>query len=981
MPDIAKLSLEISTSGVRTATEDLNKFSHAAEKAENSSSNLDDVIGSFSLQSLAAAAGVGALVVSLKEMVSSAINVAAEYEMLEANLKVITGSAAAAAREFDDLREMAAHTPFDTAGLVSYATQLQAVGVKADEVEGVLRMLGDSAMGDANKMQRIVQNYAQILSVGKASSMDMRQFAAMGLPVYDLMQKMGIEGNATAEQVKEMFQTMTAEGGLFFGGMEEGARTYQGIMSTLGDSIAELQANLAEDLIPIVEDFAKMATSVLDAINSSPLAQGAIKVAIVALAGAITGFLIPALGTAAGLIASLSFNPVGLAVAGVAAIAALGVEIKKAHDESVALNERVDELRGKLEDGIITADETGEFSAEIIKKIDELKQLRDELAIDAQLDYAPTELKEELARVNSEIAKYEDELSMCNRLMIEQSRTLGLAEQNARALADAMKRYADINNRVNSLYDNSDEGRLKKLYEERQEIADVINKGFKLSKVPYSGAMPIEYYEKDFNAPAVQENYPGASLEKYEKALKGLDEQIAEIENKEGALEHWRILIRDTLNLANDDVINGSGGSIVKNAFGDIDQSSLSQVESLYEALKKLRMEWQEFGYALDGEGRTFEEINNAMAKLQERMYQIPIEDAIANLNGAEISKQYGYGSSRDVHTAKMEVEKAYIDSGIRQMLYMQMNGASEEEISAVQEEIALHREKLELLQKQSDVWGVLGDKMTEAFVSMGASQEVAEQLSDTIKDMAQNLAENTLVSGFEAIGRAMGEGADAGDAMKSVMKDMMTQMLSQISATCIQAGLMMIAQSGWAGLPMALALFALGGVSGIGAGIMGSSNSEAATAQQQQEEQLELLKEINKQYESLRKAIQEEYKYYLSKRRQINADSVNSGAGLTNVNDMILTPNGGFSTHPDDYIIATKNPASLGSSSINVTVNNMMGGDASVNTRKGVDANGQAQLIVEISRKVAQDYANGNNGWDGAIDYNSARRQGRNLS
>lgn len=195
------------------------------------------------------------------------ISASASYEMLETNLAVITGSAEEAKKEFEELKKMASETPFDTAGLVSYATQLQAVGIKADEVKKVLTMLGDSAMGDSVKMQRIVQNYAQILSVGKASAMDMRQFASMGLPVMSMMKDMGITGQATAEQVTEMFKQMTSAGGQFYNGMIQGSKTFNGLVSTMGDAIVDLKVEIGKTFLEASKDLVRGFSQAFDYIS------------------------------------------------------------------------------------------------------------------------------------------------------------------------------------------------------------------------------------------------------------------------------------------------------------------------------------------------------------------------------------------------------------------------------------------------------------------------------------------------------------------------------------------------------------------------------------------------------------------------------------------------------------------------------------------------------------------------------------------
>lgn len=143
-------------------------------------------------------------------------------------------------------------------------------------------------------------------------------------------------------------------------------------------------------------------------------------------------------------------------------------------------------------------------------------------------------------------------------------------------------------------------------------------------------------------------------------------------------------------------------------------------------------------------------------------------------------------------------------------------------------------------------------------------------------------------------------------------------------------------------------------------------SNSKDTT-----EELIEKLKE-------LKEAIIEENENYKEQKRSLNAQTAMS---VTPVNDMILTDKGIFSTHPQDTIMAMKNPASLvnEASSVNVTINNNSG--ANVDVQKKVNSDGMTELVVNISRKIAQDYAKGVNGWDSAYSNQQSRLNGRRIS
>ena len=127
-------------------------------------------------------------------------------------------------------------------------------------------------------------------------------------------------------------------------------------------------------------------------------------------------------------------------------------------------------------------------------------------------------------------------------------------------------------------------------------------------------------------------------------------------------------------------------------------------------------------------------------------------------------------------------------------------------------------------------------------------------------------------------------------------------------------------------------------------------------------------------------KAMNEQEQYYLLKKQQINSDVYTSGA-LKSVNDMILTPNGNFSTHPNDYIIATKNPSELGRVNMQVQINNTVSDSVNVSAQTQTDENGFEKMVIMVSKKIASDVSNGSNGWDMALKQRENRLQGRRIT
>ena len=202
------------------------------------------------LNLLSSAMGV---IQSVGSVFGKTISDAGEYESLLASLATATGDAIEAQKEFDKLKEFAKTTPFDMPGVVQASVMFRNAGLEAKNVIPMMSMLGDVAQGNNDYFQRMSVNLMQIMSSGKATMMDINQFALMGVPIKQVLADMGVTGQATANDVIKAFQMMTSEGGQFYQSMMNSANTFSGQMSNLEDSIQQLSANIGNAFLPVVK--------------------------------------------------------------------------------------------------------------------------------------------------------------------------------------------------------------------------------------------------------------------------------------------------------------------------------------------------------------------------------------------------------------------------------------------------------------------------------------------------------------------------------------------------------------------------------------------------------------------------------------------------------------------------------------------------------------------------------------------------------
>jgi ABC-type multidrug transport system fused ATPase/permease subunit len=192
----------------------------------------------------------------------------------------------------------------------------------------------------------------------------------------------------------------------------------------------------------------------------------------------------------------------------------------------------------------------------------------------------------------------------------------------------------------------------------------------------------------------------------------------------------------------------------------------------------------------------------------------------------------------------------------------------------------------------------------------------------------------------------------------------MVRRIIDALPQLLLSAGLQLMIAGNW---QLGLALMAASGLASFVSGFISDSSQNEA------DDQLAKLQKIQDELSKLIDQQKDLEAYYFKKRQELNAKAAMS------VNDLIVTPQGAWSTHPDDYIIATKHPEALGSGGgarMNVKIVNNAG--AAVSARQGVGADGINELLVMIDRQMQRNVASGK--WDGSLAERETRMRGRNI-
>lgn len=193
-----------------------------------------------------------------KQVVQVGISYNAQLEQYQTALTNMLGSSEEAQSILEEIKQDAARTPFDTAGLVKANELLISTGVDAESSRKTILALGDavSATGGGNdELSRMAQNLQQIKNAGKATAADIKQFAYAGIDVYGVLADYTGKSTAEVQKMTVTYDLLTAalesaasEGGRYFGAMETQSETINGQWNTLKDNATQLAGLLTEDL-------------------------------------------------------------------------------------------------------------------------------------------------------------------------------------------------------------------------------------------------------------------------------------------------------------------------------------------------------------------------------------------------------------------------------------------------------------------------------------------------------------------------------------------------------------------------------------------------------------------------------------------------------------------------------------------------------------------------------------------------------------
>lgn len=344
--NIAQFIIDIAAKGDGQALSKIHAVQTGLDTAERSAGRLKKSL-SQAFASLPGAEFIMNPFVALTAGIGVVSKIGMEAEKTATSFNVLVGSEEKAAKMLAEINKYADNTLWDRSTTQEAAKTMLGFGVSTESVVEDLKMLGDVAMGDKNKLNQLALVFGQISAAGKLQGQDLLQLINAGYnPLLDISEMTGksvaqlkedmSKGLVTFDMVRAAFEKATGEGGKFANMTERIAETSYGAFEQLKGKLISTLLELYRVIQPVIIPILTALGKVLEAIgkiaswaadNLSALAP-VIKVTAVAIGAYIVATNLATIATTAlsavfkVLISVMNLNPFGLIMAAIAALVA-----------------------------------------------------------------------------------------------------------------------------------------------------------------------------------------------------------------------------------------------------------------------------------------------------------------------------------------------------------------------------------------------------------------------------------------------------------------------------------------------------------------------------------------------------------------------------------------------------------------------------------------------------------------------------------
>ena len=964
MPDISRLVIEIDSKGVVTATGNLDAFAAKSKVVGKETDELVNKFGAFQLiinklpgplKSVAsgllgivnpAQAVIGAVMEigeAAIKYVQESIDAFLKFETIKTNLMVVSSSVEEATSTFNELKKFSIKTPFDLESISQAGVMLRQAGMSASEMIPILEGLGNVSNGNADVFNRMALNLAQVANVGKATSMDMRQFMMAGIPINQLLKDIGKEGSTAFEDIRDAILAASAEGGRFEGAMEKGTQTIAG-QKTIVEGLKEQYKALWAEMngIPAIvkiwlEWQEKYYTRKIEALNE-----------IKNIGEIIDGLY--------------SDDPVTRMIA----------EYEQAVRATKTYN---DELMGEMYVTPMSQEEIDHWD-EVIRRLKPVVEAHRQLVqeqeeYNRQLELSVNKYKNIQSRIEEAHASTEEGTIRRIRASIEEFEamrgTMVLEEQRI-----FKGTYLDEQGRTQAIVDTVLRNR-SMTEQEASDLEDIIRRLYGQLENATKGSNNItrefEEWVKLLSQATGYTHEQVEALNEYGTVTKYFDD-ILSIQNRFFNESEKHGTIYEALGLDRTDMLDDAANRINNILFMMTESRLWDGTEESYLAVleeaiafnnraKSARYD-KEYNNLIEVIGLSKEEL-----RIRELIEQVGSEERANEIVGLEYEAEFNRRmeliglSEKELRIRELISQVGSVERA-NEIINAETSAIADnlkKELERRKELIWLTEEQIRLLELQEQFGEEKGLELFN-FEQEIEKIEALRDVLDTLKDTMKKLMGTGFLDFTNELGRAFRQGADFSLSFNNALSNMLRGLIDAMPNLLLNVGLQLIPKN----LALGLAFIGASGLMSFVSGMIGDADSSG------QKSEAERLRNLQQQLLDLIAAQRQQQEYFLTQKRRVD--------NSITVNDAIITPRGVVHTHPEDYIIATKRPQDLMSGGSSVIVQIINKTDSVITQNETITGDGEKLIEVTIDRVVQNGLASGK--YQTAIDMGAQRRSGR---
>lgn len=255
-------------------------LSQQVDNAANATQRLDSAMGSAknAAMSLGGAMGIAFGAAGVAMFVNKMVQAGTTVENAQTGLTTLLKNSDEAAGVISKTLKDAAETPFAFEGLLAANKALISAGIESgkarEDVLNLANAIAATGGGDV-ELQRMVVNMQQISNTGKATAMDIKQFAFAGVNIYKVLAE---ATGKPIEKVKDMevsYDLLTMalkkaheKGGIYFNGLENMSKNTSVTISNVGDSIFQFFNKIFTTSKPLIDSVLKTVLNGIESISS-----------------------------------------------------------------------------------------------------------------------------------------------------------------------------------------------------------------------------------------------------------------------------------------------------------------------------------------------------------------------------------------------------------------------------------------------------------------------------------------------------------------------------------------------------------------------------------------------------------------------------------------------------------------------------------------------------------------------------------------